>query len=265
MNKSRFSARIRSNSVLKCLLGGLTLLALLPGMAHAAEGILTVKTDPEGIEVWLNDKYIGDTPIFDKKVNPGQYTVKLVDPIRHNSILEQVFIQAGESTVLEKTLTTKFGTLRITSEPEGADVYLSTPLGKTPFTNEFMNPGKYRLEIQYPNKAYKPVIKDVLIPKGETASLAEKLEKKNTLDRKAMVRLALGAGAAAGFVWAIVEQSKHMEYQTELENNIKDKKTMDDVTREKTLDDDTNSKVKRTLGIVAGSLCIIGFEVVAFF
>jgi hypothetical protein len=244
---------------LKCaLIMVITLLSHLTVQAEA-EGAFTVKTDPEGIEVWLNDKYIGDAPIFDKKLTPGQYSVKLVDPIRHTSINEQVFIQAGETTVLEKTMTTKFGTLRITSDPEGAEVYLSTPLGKTPFVNEFMNPGKYRLEVNYPSKLYKPVMQEVLIPKGENVAITKKLEKNNVFDNKALLRLAFGAGAAAGFIWAIVEQGKHMQLDERKDNKPMDSKLSD---WEK---DSKSAATKRVLGIVVGSVCIVGFEIVAFF
>jgi hypothetical protein len=240
---------------------GIALTLLMPCCAWSAdEGILTVKTDPEGIEVWLNDKYIGDAPIYEKKVTPGQYAVKLVDPVRRTSVVEQVFIQAGEPTILEKTMTTKFGTLRVTSDPAGADVYLSSPLGKTPFANEFMNPGKYRLEINNPGKLYKPVVQEVLIPRGETVVITKKLEQNKLLDNKALLRLGLGAGAALGFVWAIVEQGKH----TQLDQKIVDKplvlKDLEDWRKQS-----KSAATKRVLGIVGGSLCIVGFEIVAFF
>ena len=103
--------------------------------------MLTVKTDPDGIEVWLDDKYIGDSPILDKKLKTGKYTLKLVDPVQHTSTSEDVFIQSGEQTVVEKTLKSRYGTLKVNSDPEGADVYVLTELGKTPVSNDFIIPG----------------------------------------------------------------------------------------------------------------------------
>ena len=230
----------------------------------ADTGLLTVKSTPEGIEVWLEDKYIGDTPIIEKKLKPGRYSIKLVDPIRHTSIKEEVFVQAGDVTYLEKTMKTKYGTLQISTEPAGADIYLSTPLGKSPLSNEFMNPGKYRLEIRHPNPAYQGATEDIIIPRGETVTLNKTLEVNNPFDKKALVRLGLGAGAIASFVWAIVEQGNYGKFNERIKMDLEYNFLTDD---DRSADKDERSKaaVKRTLGIIFGSVCVVGFEIVAFF
>ena len=168
-----------------------------------AEGTLNVKTDPDGIEVWLDDKYIGDSPIIDKKLKAGRYSLKLVDPIQHSSSVEEVFIQANELTVVEKTMKSRFGSLKVNSEPEGADVSILTSLGKTPVSNDFIIPGKYRLEISHPG--CKPTVADIVVPKGEVTAVQKSLEKKNVLDTKGLAKIALGIGAVGGIVWALVE------------------------------------------------------------
>jgi hypothetical protein len=168
-----------------------------------AEGTLTVKTDPDGIEVWLDDKYIGDSPVIDKKLKAGKYSLKLVDPIQHTSSVEEVFIQTNEQTVVEKTMKSRFGSLKINSDPEGADVSILTSLGKTPLSNDFIIPGKYRLEIS--RQGCKPSVTDIVVPKGEIASVQKTLEKKNVLDAKGVAKIALGIGAVGGIVWSLVE------------------------------------------------------------
>jgi hypothetical protein len=168
-----------------------------------AEGMLTVKTDPDGIEVWLDDKYIGDSPVIDKKLKAGKYSLKLVDPIQHTSSVEEVFIQANEQTVVEKTMKSRFGSLKVNSDPEGADVSILTSLGKTPVSNDFIIPGKYRLEIS--RQGCKPSVSDIVVPKGEVASLQKTLEKINVLDTKGLAKIALGIGAVGGIVWSLVE------------------------------------------------------------
>jgi hypothetical protein len=178
-----------------------------------AEGALNVKTDPDGIEVWLDDKYIGDSPIIDKKLKAGKYSLKLVDPIQHTSSVEEVFIQANEQTVVEKTIKSRFGSLKVTSDPDGADVSFLTSLGKTPLTNDFINPGKYRLEIT--RQGCKPAIADIVVPKGEVASVQKTLEKKNLLDTKGVAKIALGIGAVGGIVWSLVETNDpNFKYHT---------------------------------------------------
>jgi hypothetical protein len=219
------------------------------------EGSVTVKTDPEGIEVWIDGKYLGDSPIAGKMLKAGRYTIKLVDPIQHTSLSEEVLVQSGKDVILEKTMKGKFGGLKVDSDPEGAQVSLLTSLGKTPLSNDFMNPGKYRIEIRHPRKRYAVVSEDIVIPRGETVTLNKTLEKTSPFNMKALVRLGLGAGAVASFVWAIVEQG-----------NYKDAKARDDFTNDPKADDDAHSAaVQRVFGIVLGSACVVGFEIVAFF
>jgi hypothetical protein len=219
------------------------------GLPASAEGILTVKTDPEGIEVWLGDKFIGQAPIIEKKVRAGRYTLKLVDPIQHSSTSEAVLIQDGEPTVVERTITSKFGSLKVTSDPEGADVYIATELGKTPLSNDFMNPGRYRIEIRPPNAWYETAVTEVAIPKGETVSIDQKMQTRQFLTKKNILSLALMAGAAGGFAWGIIEQGHYEKYKERRQPSS-------------TID---GAMLGRTLGIVVGSTCLLGLEIIALF
>jgi hypothetical protein len=207
----------------------------------AAEGTLNVRSTPEGVEVWLDDKYIGDAPIFEKKLKPGRYTLRLVDPLQHNSIVEEIFIQESQTTSVEKTLTTKFGALKIVTEPAGAKVFLLTPLGETPLNNDFIVPGKYRLLLDPPNTMFEPMTEDVMVPKGDAVTVTKSLPQKNLLDTKAAVRLVLGAGAIAGFIWGAYG---HGEF---------------------TKSPSGDAAINRALGLTLGTLCVIGFEITAFF
>jgi len=244
----------------RCFIMLTALIALSAPATRAADGSLTVKTDPEGIEVWLDDNYIGDSPILEKKLKPGRYSLKLVDPIQHSSTVEEVFIQDNEETVVEKMITGKFGGLKVSSDPEGAEVSIATALGKTPLSNEFMNPGKYRLHIQYPGKNWVPVTEEIVINKGKTISLSKTLEKKSPFNLTTLVRLGLGAGAIVSYVWAIVEQGEHKYYSAKLENNL-----LLEAERTEFKDKDHSAQVQRTWGIILGSACVVGFEIVAFF
>jgi hypothetical protein len=247
-----------------------TVMILLAGSilstAHAAEeGTLSVSTDPEGVEVWLGDKYIGDTPIQNKKLRAGRYTLKLVDPVQQVSASEEILIQADKLTVVEKILKGKFGMLKVDSDPEGAEVFLSTSLGKTPLQNDFMNPGKYRIEIKHPKKKYQPVVENITIPQGKRVELTNTLVKESSFDTKAFVRLLLGAGAIGGFVWAIVAQGKHKAFDEDVEylNIIDPDANADNIKNAK--ESSKSTAVQRTIGIILGSACVIGFEIVAFF
>jgi hypothetical protein len=231
----------------------------------AEEGSLTVKTTPEGIEVWIDEKYIGDSPVIDKKLKAGRYTVKLVDPIQHTSLIEEILIQDGKDIIVEKAMTGKFGSLKVGSSPDGAQVYILTSLGKTPVSNDFMNPGKYRIEMRHPNKRYAIMSEDIIIPKGETVSLEKTLEKASPFNMKALVRLGFGAGAIASFVWAIVEQGNVKEYETLSKPNINKELLTNPDLQGQYVKNETSARNKRTFGIILGCACVVGFEIVAFF
>jgi hypothetical protein len=227
-------------------------------LVRADDGILTVKTQPEGIEVWLDDKYVGDSPIMDKKLKPGRYALKLVDAVQHTSQVEDVFIQSGQTTLVEKNIVSKFGSLRISSEPQGAEVFLLTSLGETPVSNDFMNPGKYRLEIRHPQA--KKAVEDIVIERGATVNLNKTLEPKSAFGKKDLARLVLGAGAIAGFVWAIVEQGQYKEYATHADPAFSSGQTRTDYQNKA-----KTANAWKWVGVGAGSLCVVGFEIIAFF
>ena len=224
----------------------------------SAEGILTVKTDPEGIEVWLGDKFLGQAPIIDKKVRAGRSILKLVDPAQHSSTTEELFIQDGVPTVVERTITGKFGSLRVNSTPDGADVYIATELGKTPLSNDFINPGKYRIEIRATGSRYKTSVTEVTIPKGETVTIDKKLDKGNLFSVRNMISFALLAGAAGGFTWGIIEQGHYRMYQERLKTTA----TVDKPALQDKID---GASLGRTLGLVLGSTCLLGLEIVILF
>ena len=215
-----------------------------------AEGTLTVKTEPLGIEVWLGDKFIGQSPVIDKKIKAGRYTLKLVDPAQHTSTSEELLVQDGQPTVVERTIASKFGSLKITSSPQGADVYIATELGKTPVANDFMNPGRYRIEIRPANSWHQTAVTEVTIPKGETVFIDQKLHGKPLLTVKNILSLALMAGAAGGFAWGIIENGHYEKYMA---------------GGTQTSSEADGARLGGTLGIILGASCLIGLEIVTLF
>jgi len=248
-NKNRGVARVRVSFPIHCI----TCLVLTAGTLAAvfADAVLTVKTDPDGIEVWLGDKFLGPSPVIEKKIKAGRYTLKLVDPAQHSTTTEDLFLQDNDTSVIERTISSKFGILKVKSAPDDAEVYLATELGKTPLSNDFMNPGKYRIEIRpSAGSRYHTKVNEVTIVSGETVSLNETLEKDKFLSKKTIMSFVLLAGTAGGFVWGVVEQGHYRMYN-------------DRAPVDKTGADD--AALKRTLGIVIGSACAIGLEIVTFF
>lgn len=214
------------------------------------DGLITVITEPAGVEVWLGNHFIGNSPIKEKIVAPGKYEIRLIDPIQRITATEEVLVISGKTAVVERKMIPRFGSLQVKSIPENANVYLTVPLGKTPLNNEFVIPGKYHLEIRHPDSLYKDSEIQVVVNEGEMVELIDTLiiERKKIFDKKALIRLGLGAGAAAAFICAIVENGNNHRYKSSGR-----------------LDEAHAARIRRNVGIIGGGVCVVAFEIVAFF
>ncbi len=214
------------------------------------DGLITIITEPTGVEVWLGNRFIGNTPIKEKLIAPGKYEIRLIDPIQKITAIEEVHVDEGRTAVVEKKMIPKYGNLMVKSIPENATVYLTVPLGKTPLYNEFVIPGKYHLEIRHPDSLYKNSERQVIVSEGETVELIDTLimKKRKIFDKKALVRIGLGAGAAAAFICAILENGHNHRYKGSGR-----------------LDEAHTARVRRNLGIIGGGVCVVAFEILAFF
>jgi hypothetical protein len=227
-------------------------------------GTLTVITVPERAEVWINNGYAGLTPIRDKLLPEGTYTLRLVDPLRQNSASETIVISEGERLIIERTLGGSYGKLRIDTDPQGAEVAIIAELGKTPLVNDYLTPGEYRLEIRHPNTKYMPLLKDVSFADGQPITISHKLEKPPIFTTKRLVQLGLGTGTALGLTWAIVEQ--HVTSKSKQES-VDIERAGDDV-----LDGDAdqlserskNAGIRRTIAIIAGASFFIALQITVF-
>ena len=172
--------------------------------------------------------------------------------------MKTLLIQDGEPLVIERTITSKFGSLKVTSDPDGADVYIATELGKTPLSNDFMNPGKYRIEIRPDGKRYQTAVSDVTIPKGETVTLDKKLTANNFFSTRNVVALGLLAVSAGGFTWGIIEQGHCGMYQERMKTTLPAGKSA-------LQDKIDGASLGRALGITLGGMGLIGLEIVVLF
>lgn len=237
-----------------CLFQIFFLSILLFSKMVVCDALLTVKTEPNGIEIWLEDKYIGDSPIVNKRLKPGKYTLRLVDAFQHTSTQEHIELKNGESIVVEKTIDSKFGSLRIISNPAGAHVYLSSTLGKTPLVNDLMNPGKYRVELHHPNQRYKIYSEDIVINPGERVELNRSLQKEKVLTKKGLLKIGLGAGTIAGIVFATLYQGDSKDYRHQYSS----------MPTEHNKKKYENAKIYRNVAISGSILCLVGLEIVSF-
>ena len=113
--------------------------------------VLLFDSVPSGAEVWLGDIKAGTTPYQNLQLSSGQnlnITLKAQD---YRDLQVALTLQPGSNTPKPFELVPAFGSLSITSEPSGADVYISGELvGQTPYSSSRLASAKYLVDIRKP-------------------------------------------------------------------------------------------------------------------
>ena len=114
-----------------------------------AFGAMTITSTPTGAKVFVGGQYWGLTPQKRDTIPSGQHTV-IVQMDMYNDFETIKSVRDGEETVVAADLGANFGTIEISSDPKGAEVYVvgdDRSWGKTPLTKR-LQPGVYRIQIQ---------------------------------------------------------------------------------------------------------------------
>ncbi|HIE02766.1 MAG TPA: PEGA domain-containing protein, partial [Thiotrichaceae bacterium] len=124
-------------------------------------GIVTIDSDPEGAEVFLNDQKLGETPLTDELI-AGEYTLvlrkNLYYPNRSRFTLEE-----GESKQIPTiVLKPRFATYTIRTTPEDATVYVDGKrLDPASRTKQQIESGQHTIRVEkkdYHHKSLKNAI-----------------------------------------------------------------------------------------------------------
>ena len=138
--------------------------------------LLLFDSVPSGAEVWLGDIKAGTTPYQNLQLSSGQnlnITLKAQD---YRDLQVALTLQPGSNTPKAFQLVPAFGSLSITSEPSGADVYISGELvGQTPYSSSRLASAKYLVDIRKP--LYLPLSNQTIaIEDGQLAEHSYKLQ-----------------------------------------------------------------------------------------
>ena len=138
--------------------------------------VLLLESIPSGAEVWLGDIKAGTTPYQNLQLSSGQnlnITLKAQD---YRDLQVALTLQPGSNTPKPFELVPAFGALSITSEPSGADVYLSGELvGQTPYSSQRLASAKYLVDIRKP--LYLPLSNQTIaVEDGKLSERSFKLE-----------------------------------------------------------------------------------------
>jgi len=134
------------------------------------EGSISISTTPSGASVRMDGKNVGTTPLSMKDViSEAHNLVFSKDGYRSKTV--QFVLGTGGAENINEVLEQLTGSIRVTSDPAGADIYIDgVPEGNTPQTISDVIPGSYtvRLMKQYYNDYTES---DVIVEAEQTESV----------------------------------------------------------------------------------------------
>ena len=137
-------------------------------------GWIILDSDPSGASVYINDEFVGNTPLSNYKQAYGTYQYKLESPNYHpaTGVIE---LNAGR---FEQKITLKpaFGSISVKSNIAGAKIVLDgKQTGKqTPATLTEIPSGSHTISLQ--KDKYAPRQQEVMVEDGQTANVSMTLD-----------------------------------------------------------------------------------------
>lgn len=155
-------------------------LRLATGTVHtyveqkSTTAFLVVNSTPEGSDVYINGEWAGTTP-FSKKYNQGE---SLQYRVSRHLYHDETGVVAIDKTKCEvnATLRPAYGSIKVTSQPSGASVWLDgegQSRGKTPLTLTEVASGERNVRVQMPRYGQKAM--NVTVADGATANVHAEL------------------------------------------------------------------------------------------
>jgi len=171
---------------------GLVLAGCTLPFGKTKQGALQVTSNPK-TTVFLNDEHLGSTPLFDEKIKPGEYRIKLVPETGGQQTISwegQVKLVGGVLTVISRDLDVSedkssgyvvsmepktdkaSGSMAVVTLPDGAVVSLDgEPKGFAPINIDNLSEGEHILVISSPGFVEKDIKAKVVKGYKLTASV----------------------------------------------------------------------------------------------
>ena len=132
------------------------------------EGFLEIESTPEGASVYIDNTYIGQTPLK-KGLEAGAYTVKIISS-GYQTFARHIAIEKDNTAVIRAMLSKDYGALHIISTPSNATVYIDGKRqGKqTPFELK-VSQGKYFVRVE--KDRYYTYEEEVVVEQGKTMTI----------------------------------------------------------------------------------------------
>ncbi|NQU08139.1 MAG: PEGA domain-containing protein, partial [Candidatus Abyssubacteria bacterium] len=139
-------------------------------------GSLSIDSEPPGAEVYIDGENRGKTPLNMSKLRAAEYSIELRRD-GYQTLRKHVTLRRDETLRISLNMveTPKFGGVRISSRPEGAEVLLNGEYkGVTPLSLYRLAIGKYDVLIR--KREYIPFRQEIVCEENVTSDIAASLE-----------------------------------------------------------------------------------------
>jgi hypothetical protein len=140
-------------------------------------GKISVSTNPQGVDIYVDGKYMGKSPMTISNVVQGKHTV-LLKKDGYNDVSTTVSVTADSQSSISKTLTQKTGSISVSTNPRGASVNIDGKYaGISPLTANGILPGSH--DISFSMNNYRDVYDSFYVSAGTTTTYSKNLVKEN--------------------------------------------------------------------------------------
>jgi len=137
---------------------------------------ISVKAQPASASIIINGSLAGTGEVSRREVPAGDVALSIEAP-GYDGYKETLSLKPGEFQSVNKTLTTIFGALAVSTVPPGATLSINgQPSGTTPFRSDSLMPGNYRLRLEL--EGYEPLEGKVVLKSGEPLTIEKKMVSK---------------------------------------------------------------------------------------
>ncbi|NQE53646.1 hypothetical protein C5S29_08635, partial [ANME-1 cluster archaeon GoMg3.2] len=137
------------------------------------DGFLSVASTPSGADIAIDGRPIGEKTPHTAPLMPGPHTIKLT-LAGYQDWTQSAQVKGGSTTNVHATLSQATGSIKVTSSPSGAKIYVDTYLGwsskgQTPNTITSVSPGQYTIKLTL--AGYQDWTKEVQVTGGSTTDV----------------------------------------------------------------------------------------------
>ena len=132
-------------------------------------GIVTITSEPDNAEVFINDQKVGVTPFTDELI-PGKYNLLLKKKLFHPSLSSFSLEEGISKDIPSIKLKPKFAFLEITTAPQNVKIYLNDNFMKSsPLESRKIGSGTYVIRLE--KELYHTLIDTVELKDGDDEKL----------------------------------------------------------------------------------------------